>query len=91
MRAQLQAITKQQQELLRLKSSLAGYQAALPPAVVHQRYQKIERLSAKIKRDKKAPSRAGWGPTKAAVNHWKPRYLKQFQRKQQRASHQILK
>ncbi|MEJ6358877.1 hypothetical protein WJM93_16425, partial [Lactiplantibacillus plantarum] len=38
MRSQLQAITKQQQELLRLKSSLAGYQAALPPAVVHQRY-----------------------------------------------------
>lgn len=91
MRAQLQAITKQQQELLRLKATLASYKQALPPAVVQQRYQKIERLSAKIKRDKKAPARAGWGPMKAAVNHWKPRHLKQFQRQQQQASHQILK
>lgn len=91
MRAQLQAITKQQQELLRLKATLASYKEALPPAVVQQRYQKIERLSAKIKRDKKAPARAGWEPMKTAVNHWKPRHLKQFQRKQQQASHQILK
>lgn len=90
MRAQLQAITKQQ-ELLRLKATLASYKEALPPAVVQQRYQKIERLSAKIKRDKKAPARAGWEPMKTAVNHWKPRHLKQFQRKQQQASHQILK
>lgn len=57
MRARVQAITKQQQELLRLKASLAGYQAALPSAVVHQRYQKIEQFSAKIKRDKKRQSR----------------------------------
>ena len=91
MRAQLQAITKQQQELLRLKGTLASHKEALPPAVVQQRYQKIERLSAKIKRDKKAPARAGWEPMKTAVNHWKPRHLKQFQRKQQQASHQILK
>lgn len=91
MRSQLQAITKQQQELLRLKATLASYKEALPPAVVQQRYQKIERLSAKIKRDKKAPARAGWEPMKTAVNHWKPRHLKQFQRKQQQASHQILK
>ena len=91
MRARVQAITKQQQELLRLKASLAGYQAALPSAVVHQRYQKIEQLSAKIKRDKKTPVKASWGPMKAAINHWKPRHLKQFQCKQQQASHQILK
>nr|WP_262340044.1 MobP2 family relaxase [Lactiplantibacillus plantarum] len=91
MRAQVQAITKQQQELLRLKASLAGYQAALPSAVVHQRYQKIEQLSAKIKRDKKTPVKASWGPMKVAVNHWKPRHLNQFQRRQQQASHQILK
>ena len=91
MRAQVQAITKQQQELLRLKASLAGYQAALPSAVVHQRYQKIEQLSAKIKRDKKTPVKASWGPMKVAVNHWKPQHLKQFQRRQQQASHQILK
>lgn len=91
MRARVQAITKQQQELLRLKASLAGYQAALPSAVVHQRYQKIEQLSAKIKRDKKTPVKASWGPMKAAINHWKPQHLKQFQCKQQQASHQILK
>ncbi|ERO39855.1 MobP2 family relaxase [Lactiplantibacillus plantarum] len=91
MRAQVQASTKQQQELLRLKASLAGYQADLPPAVVHQRYQKIERLSAKIKRDKKESVKADWGPMRKAVNHWKPRHLKQFQHKQQQASHQILK
>ena len=91
MRAQVQAITKQQQELLRLKASLAGYQAALPSAVVHQRYQKIEQLSAKIKRDKKTPVKASWGPMKVAVNHWKPLHLNQFQRRQQQASHQILK
>lgn len=91
MRAQLQAITRQQQELLRLKATLASYKEALPPAVVQQRYKKIERLSAKIKRDKKAPARAGWEPMKTAVNHWKPRHLKQFQRQQQQASHQILK
>lgn len=91
MRAQLQAITKQQQELLWLKATLASYKETLPPAVVQQRYQKIERLSAKIKWDKKAPARAGWGPMKATVNHWKPRHLKQFQRQQQQASHQILK
>ncbi|WP_423771223.1 MobP2 family relaxase [Lactiplantibacillus plantarum] len=91
MRAQVQASTKQQQELLRLKASLAGYQAALPPAVVQQRYQKIEQLSAKIKRDKKTPVKASWGPMKAAINHWKPQHLKQFQCKQQQASHQILK
>ncbi|MGA3557792.1 hypothetical protein ACA614_15815 [Lactiplantibacillus plantarum] len=90
-RAQLQAITKQQQELLRLKATPASYKQALPPAVVHQRYQKIERLSAKIKWNKKAPARAGWGPIKATVNHWKPRHLNQFQRQQQQASHQILK
>lgn len=91
MRAQLQAITKQQQELLRLKATLASYKEALPPAVVHQRYQKIERLSAKIKRDQQSTKKAGWGPIEAKTNHWKPRHLKQFQRKQQQASHQILK
>ncbi|MCT3214521.1 hypothetical protein EFO90_09135 [Lactiplantibacillus plantarum] len=57
MRAQLQAITKQQQELLRLKATLASYKEALPPAVVQQRYQKIERFNDKIKRNKKAPAR----------------------------------
>ncbi|CDN29673.1 hypothetical protein predicted by Glimmer/Critica [Lactiplantibacillus plantarum] len=31
MRAQVQAITKQQQELLRLKATLASYKQALPP------------------------------------------------------------
>lgn len=91
MRAQLQAITKQQQELLRLKATLASYKEALPPAVVQQRYQKIERLSAKIKRDQQSTKKAGWGPIEAKINHWKPRHLKQFQRKQQQASHQILK
>ncbi|WKF80611.1 MobP2 family relaxase [Lactiplantibacillus plantarum] len=91
MRAQLQAITKQQQELLRLKATLASYKEALPPAVVQQRYQKIERLSAKVKRDQQSTKKAGWGPIEAKTNHWKPRHLKQFQRKQQQASHQILK
>ncbi|MCT3267877.1 MobP2 family relaxase [Lactiplantibacillus plantarum] len=91
MRAQLQAITKQQQELLRLKATLASYKEALPPAVVQQRYQKIERLSAKIKRDQQSTKKAGWGPIEANTNHWKPRHLKQFQRQQQQASHQILK
>lgn len=91
MRAQLQAITKQQQELLRLKGTLASHKEALPPAVVQQRYQKIERLSAKIKRDQQSTKKAGWGPIEAKTNHWKPRHLKQFQRKQQQASHQILK
>ncbi|MBP5844348.1 hypothetical protein J8137_17935, partial [Lactiplantibacillus plantarum] len=91
MRAQLQAITKQQQELLRLKATLASYKEALPPAVVQQRYQKLERLSAKIKRDQQSTKKAGWGPIEAKTNHWKPRHLKQFQRKQQQASHQILK
>ena len=28
---------------------------------------------------------------KATANHWKPRHLNQFQRRQQQASHQILK
>ena len=91
MRAQLQAITKQQQELLRLKATLASYKETLPPAVVQQRYQKIERLSAKVKRDQQSTKKAGWGPIEAKTNHWKPRHLKQFQRKQQQASHQILK
>ena len=91
MRAQLQAITKQQQELLRLKATLASYKEALPPAVVQQRYQKIERLSAKVKRDQQSTKKAGWGPIEAKTNHWKLRHLKQFQRKQQQASHQILK
>ncbi|WP_248566333.1 hypothetical protein [Lactiplantibacillus plantarum] len=57
MRARVQAITKQQQELLRLKATLASYKQALPPAVVQQRYQKIERFNDKIKRNKKAPAR----------------------------------
>ena len=62
MRAQVQAITKQQQELLRLKATLASYKEALPPAVVQQRYQKIERFNDKIKRNKKAPARPVGSP-----------------------------
>ena len=62
MRARVQAITKQQQELLRLKATLASYKEALPPAVVQQRYQKIERFNDKIKRNKKAPARPVGSP-----------------------------